>query len=221
MEAAQLSGNIASTGAAARLLASEMVIFTGSGSAHTRSTSVVGFKCLQDLQRVLQIHQSLGARAGSLEYTGGAAADRRRISYHVSAIHQRLFRLLSHFLKLTTKHSSVIAVKRDMEPISFLAFGNQSYRKILGVWSISSSLRNNVDHQVPGSRLTCICQSARDRLLCLVRRGSGNPMQRGSRRSGQPGNICSGQRGTTPRGGARRLLNNGLRCGERVVWETR
>jgi hypothetical protein len=68
VEAAQLSGNIASAGAAARLLASEMVIITGSGSAHTRSTSVVGFKCFQDLQRVLQIHQSLGARAGSLAY---------------------------------------------------------------------------------------------------------------------------------------------------------
>ena len=127
-------------------------------------------------------------------------------------------RLLNHFLKLTTNHSSVIAVQRDMEPISFLAFDYKvTTRKILGVWFISSSLCNNVYHQIPGPRLTRICQSARDRLLCLVRRGSGNPMQRGSRRSGQPGNIGSGQRGTTPRGGARSLLNNGLRCGERVV----
>ena len=93
---------------------------------------------------------------------------------------------------------------------------NLSISKILGVRCIFPGLRDNVDHQVPSSRLTCICQRARDRLLCFVPEAPGI-RQRGSRCSGQPGNIGSGQRGTTPRGGARRLLNNGLPCGEGVV----
>ena len=54
-------------------------------------------------------------------------------------------------------------------------------------------LRDYVDHQVPGPRLTDLCQRARDRLLLFVVGGSGNLMQRGSRHSGQPGNIASEQ----------------------------
>ena len=127
--------------------------------------------------------------------------------------------LLNHFLELRAEDTSVVAIKRDMEPISFLALDNEftgSVRSV-GPWRVLPSLRNYVDHQVPGSRLTRLRQGACDRLLCFV--GGCEIRHRfGSRCSGQPGNIGPGQRGTTPRGGARRLLNNGLPCGEGVVF---
>ncbi len=106
-----------------------------------------------------------------------------------------------------------------MEPIPFLALDDELCRvgKICCPRSVISRLRDYVDHQVPGSRLTYLCQRARDRLLCFVR-GSENLRQRCGRCRGQPGNIGSGQRGTMPRAGVRRLLNNGLRCGEGVVF---
>ncbi len=79
-------------------------------------------------------------------------------------------------------------------------------------------LRDHVDHQVPGSRLTCLRQRARDRLLCFVPEAPRTRCSAGSRCRGQPGNIGSGQRGATPGRGTRRLLNDGLPCGEGVVF---
>ena len=36
--------------------------------------------------------------------------------------------LLNHFLELTPEHSSVVAIKRDMEPIAFLALDDEFVR---------------------------------------------------------------------------------------------
>ena len=68
--------------------------------------------------------------------------------------------LLNYFLKLRAEHSSAVAIKRDMEPVSLFALDDKVARgKIRGVWLILSRLRDYVDHQVPGSRLTCLCQT--------------------------------------------------------------
>src|SRR6266498_6166237 len=77
-------------------------------------------------------------------------------------------RSFNHFFKLRTEHSSVVAIKRDMEPIPFFALDDEFCRvgKICCPWSVISRLRDYVDHQVPGSRLACVCQGACDRLLC-------------------------------------------------------
>jgi hypothetical protein len=87
--------------------------------------------------------------------------------------------LLNYFFKLRAEHSSVVAIKRDMEPIPFFTLDDEFCRvgKICCPWSVISRLRDYVDHQVPGSRLTYLCQRASDRLLCFVR-GSQNPRQR-------------------------------------------
>ena len=107
-----------------------------------------------------------------------------------------------------------------MEPISLLALDDEFSRvSKIHSWHILPGLRDYVYHQVPGSRLACICQGACDRLLCFVR----DSQNRGQRQQPlpRPAGLCRpGQRGTTPRGGARRLLNNGLRCGEGVWFGT-
>ena len=48
------------------------------------------------------------------------------ISYQLSTNGYRLSELLNHFFKLRTEDSSIVTIKRDMEPIPFLAFGNES-----------------------------------------------------------------------------------------------
>ena len=107
-------------------------------------------------------------------------------------------RLLNHFLELSPEHSSVVAIKRDMEPIPFLALDDELCR-VAEIWcarSVFPRLRDHVDHQVPSSRLTYLCQRASDRLLCFVR--GCETRHRCGGCSGQPGNIGSGQRGTMP-----------------------
>ena len=104
-----------------------------------------------------------------------------------------------------------------MKPIPFLPLDDKVTRcKILGVRLVFTSLGDNIDEQVPGSRLAGLCQRARDRLLGFVR-GSDSSRHRCGGDRGQPGNVGSGQRGTMPRGGARGLLNDGLPCGEGVL----
>ena len=75
-----------------------------------------------------------------------------------------------------------------MEPIPFLALDDEFCRigKICCPRSVISRLRDYVDHQVPGSRLTYLCQRASDRLLCFVR-GCENqaPLRRLQRPAGQ------------------------------------
>src|SRR5512133_976394 len=101
-----------------------------------------------------------------------------------------------------------------MEPISFLALYDEFCRvgKICRTRSVLSRLRDYVDHQVPGSRLTYLCQRASDRLLCFIR-DSERTRQRGSRGSGQPGNVCPVYGSTTCRSSCG---NNGLPCSESV-----
>ena len=72
-----------------------------------------------------------------------------------SAIGYRLFALFKHFLKLTSEHSSVVATKRDMEPVSFFPLDDELCRigEICCTGSVLPRLRDYVDHQVPGSRL--------------------------------------------------------------------
>src|SRR5256885_1492527 len=103
-----------------------------------------------------------------------------------------------------------------MEPVPFFTLNDEFCRvgKIRCPGSVLPCLRDYVDHQIPRSRLTCLCQGASDCLPCFgraceVRHGCGG-------RGDQPGYITSGQRGTTPRSVARRLLNNGLPCGESI-----
>ena len=97
--------------------------------------------------------------------------------------------LLDHFLKLGTKDTSGIAIKRDMKPIALFAF----YRKFVGIgnvrrsWCISPGLCNHVDHQVPGPRLGYLCQRASDRLLGFVRACEIWHRCRGN--TGQPRNV--------------------------------
>src|SRR5262249_54112442 len=125
--------------------------------------------------------------------------------------------LFYNFFNLGTEDSSGIAIKRDMEPIPFLALYGKSCRvaEVRGARSVLPRLCDYIDHEVPGSRLTCVRQRARDRLLCFVR-DSENRRQPCGGDSGQPGNIASVQRGTMPSGGVRRFLNNCLRCVEGV-----
>ena len=84
-----------------------------------------------------------------------------------------------------------------MEPVALLALDDEFtwISKIVSPWRILSSLRDYIDHQVPGSGLAYLCQRARDGLFSFVIRRSSNSMQRGSPHSGQPGNIGSGQGG--------------------------
>ena len=105
-----------------------------------------------------------------------------------------------------------------MEPIPFLALNDKFCRvgKVCCSGGVISRLRDYVYHEVPGARLTYLRQRARDRLLCFIRGCEISHRVGGC--SGEPGNIGSGQRGATERIGARGLLNNGLGCGERVVW---
>src|SRR5262249_35150486 len=116
----------------------------------------------------------------------------------------------------TTKHSSIVAIKREVKPIPFFALDNEFCRvgEICCTRSVIARLRDYVDHQIPGSRLTYLRQRASECLLFFVRGSESGHRCDGCR--DQPGNIAPGQHGTAPRGGARRLSNNGLPCGESV-----
>jgi len=51
-----------------------------------------------------------------------------------STIRNRLF---NHFLELSSEHSSAVAIKRDMEPVAFLAFDNE----FVGLSNVSGARR--------------------------------------------------------------------------------
>ena len=86
------------------------------------------------------------------------------------ALSHQLLRLLNHFLQLRAEHGSVVAIKRDMEPIPFFALDDEFCRVAelgrLRPRNVFSRLRDYVDHQIPGSRLACALQE-RGRCVCV------------------------------------------------------
>src|SRR5438067_8223769 len=79
--------------------------------------------------------------------------------------------LFRHLFKLLTKDRPVITIKRDMQPISFLALDNKFSRvsKVVSPRRKLPGLRDHINHQIPGSSLAYLCQRPRDHLLCFVR----------------------------------------------------
>src|SRR6266487_225734 len=76
--------------------------------------------------------------------------------------------LLGNFFELRTEHIDVSAVqvstKCDMKPVALLAFDDEvARREICRLGFVSSRLRNHVDHQVPGARLSDFREGARAR----------------------------------------------------------
>ena len=77
---------------------------------------------------------------------------------HLSAIDSFLLSL-NHFLKLRTKHvhlsADQIAAKRNVKPVSLLAFNNEFVRigNISGAWHVAPGLRDHIDEQIPSPRL--------------------------------------------------------------------
>ena len=47
------------------------------------------------------------------------------VTHQLSTLSHQLLRLLNHFLQLSPEHSSVVAIKRDMEPIPFFALHDE------------------------------------------------------------------------------------------------
>ena len=123
--------------------------------------------------------------------------------------------LLNHFFKLRAKHSSVVAIKRDMEPIPFLALDDE--------------LLSGFKHLVSPE---CICPFARlrrssgsrfalDLSLPTRARSSAFFRPRLTRPSAKLVAAAAASRATSARVNAgprpaRGLLNNGLPCGEGV-----
>jgi hypothetical protein len=71
--------------------------------------------------------QHLGFQ-GSINFQLSVRRSRAKVD-QLSAFNSQLStssELLDHFLKLRTKDSSVVTIKRDMEPIPFLALDNES-----------------------------------------------------------------------------------------------
>ena len=120
--------------------------------------------------------------------------------------------LFSHFLELLSENGAAIAIKRDVQPIPFLALDNKFLdRKVLGPRLVFTGLCDNIDHQVPGSRLAYLCQRTRDRLLCFVR--CCESRHRCGGLLGKSGDIRSSRRRAT---GTCRFLHDCLSCGESV-----
>src|SRR5206468_7957478 len=102
--------------------------------------------------------------------------------------------LLSYFLKLLTDYRTVEAIDGDVKPIAFFPFHDEVRLKICGIGFVMAGLRDHVDEQTPGPRLSSLGERPRKGVFAVL---VGCVTGRSSHRARDAGDVSPAHRGNT------------------------